>query len=101
LTYEFFILLTSPVHLRRGSERVAWWASGSQPRSTCHNDSVSQMNCTLELPAYSRKGGAQMASSDMGIYTKVIPSSTTITLHSNFLIKNGVTPSLFSTPLKL
>jgi len=33
---EFLILFSSPVLLRRGSERVAGWASGSQTRSTHH-----------------------------------------------------------------
>jgi len=40
LTQELFILFSSPVLLRKRSERVAGWAPGSHPRLTHHNTSV-------------------------------------------------------------
>jgi len=47
------ILFSSPVLLRRGSERVTGWGSGSQPRPTLHNRFCS---CWL----YSSKTGSQL-----------------------------------------
>ena len=43
-THNFFQPIFSPVLLRRGSERVAWWSSSSHPRLTHHTGEIT--NCT-------------------------------------------------------